>query len=92
MSAISYAIARRLVKVDYISLVNLIMDREVVKELIQRDFTVQNLQNELAEVLPDGEKRTAMLEDYSKLQTVLGGPGASATTAKALLNTLKGAD
>lgn len=91
-SAISYAIARRLVNVKYISLVNLVMDREVVKELIQADFTSQSVAQELAHILPEGSKRGAMLSDYEALKQALGGAGASANTARALLKTLDSTD
>lgn len=84
-SAISYAIARMLVKISYISLVNLILDREAVKELIQGDLTTKKLQQELKQILPGGNKREKMLKDYQELHQVLGGSGASAKTAKALL-------
>ena len=56
-SSISYQIAKRLVNIKYISLVNLIMDREVVKELIQDKLTVQNLTNELDNILHNQESR-----------------------------------
>ncbi len=57
-SAVSYAIAKRLVKnINYISLVNLIMDREVVKELIQSDLNTKNLVDELNKIL-EGEKES----------------------------------
>ena len=84
-SAISYAIARMLVKISYISLVNLILDREAVKELIQSDLNTKRLQQELKQILPGGLKREKMLEDYKELQQVLGGAGASERTAMALL-------
>jgi len=89
-SAISFAIAKRLVNVEYISLVNLIMEKEVVKELIQADFTVEKVSEELTKILPNGEKRRAMLTNYSDLHERLGGEGASANTAKGVLKTLAG--
>ncbi|WP_144281751.1 lipid-A-disaccharide synthase [Chryseobacterium echinoideorum] len=85
-STISYAIAKRLVKnIKYISLVNLIMDREVVKELIQNDLTTQNLTNELNLIL-NGEKRNQMLKDFNLLREKLGGKGASDNAAQVILN------
>lgn len=84
-SKISYAIAKRLVKnIKYISLVNLIMDREVVKELIQNDLDTTNLVEELNKVL-EGEKRTQVLNDYDLLRKKLGGKGASDHAADIIL-------
>ena len=88
-SKVSYAIAKRLVKnIKYISLVNLIMDREVVKELIQNDLNTKNLVEELKKVL-EGEKRTQVLEDYKLLREKLGGKGASDHAAEVILKTIK---
>jgi lipid-A-disaccharide synthase len=70
-SPISYAIARRLIKIKYISLVNLIMDRPVVKELIQHALTVPNLIRELKSLLPGGEGREPQLAHYRELKTLL---------------------
>ncbi|ASW75777.1 lipid-A-disaccharide synthase [Chryseobacterium piperi] len=84
-STISYAIAKRLVKnIKYISLVNLIMDREVVKELIQNDLNTENLVKELKMVL-EGEKRSQVLSDYELLREKLGGSGASDHAAEVIL-------
>lgn len=82
---ISYQIAKRVIKLDYISLVNLIMDREVVKELIQSDFNRKNLKNELSKILsmPHREK---MFSDYYELEKKLGGAGASDKTAQLIYN------
>jgi lipid-A-disaccharide synthase len=80
--AVSYAIARSLVNsnLKYISLVNLILDREVVKELIQKDLTEEKLERELSKLL-DGEGRVQMLKEYEGLEARLGGPGASEKVA-----------
>ncbi|PIF47626.1 lipid-A-disaccharide synthase [Chryseobacterium sp. 52] len=84
-SKISYAIAKRLVKnIKYISLVNLIMDREVVKELIQTDLNTKNLVEELNKMI-EGEKRNQVLADYSLLREKLGGKGASEKAAEVIL-------
>lgn len=86
---ISYMIARRLVKgIKYISLVNLIMDRQVVRELIQADFNRPELKKELGRLLQDDNYRDAMLDDMEALHAKLGGPGASATTAELMLKQL----
>lgn len=87
---ISYAIARVLVKIKYISLVNLIMDREVVKELIQNKLNRRSLSKEFSRISEPGEYREKMLEDYARLYTKLGGKGASAKTAGLMLKTLRG--
>ena len=81
-SAVSYHIAKRLVNIKYISLVNLILDREVVRELIQQDCTVENIRNEVELILKDGSNRSEMLNDYETLRKELGGGGASEAIAK----------
>lgn len=84
-SKISYAIAKRLVKnINYISLVNLIMDREVVKELIQNDLNTKNLVEELHKILY-GNQREKVLKDYELLREKLGGKGASEKAAEIIL-------
>lgn len=80
-SRISYEIGKRLVKnIKYISLVNLIMNREVVKELIQSELTTDNFVKELNLIL--GENRQKILSDYEILRKKLGGKGASENAAK----------
>jgi len=84
-SKVSYAIAKRLVKnIKYISLVNLIMDREVVKELIQNDLNTNNLVEELTKILAT-EKRFEVFRDYELLRQKLGGKGASDNAADVIL-------
>lgn len=78
---ISYEIARRIIDVKYISLVNLIMDREIVKELIQSDFNEKQLQKQLSMLLPDGKYRQEMLSEFESLRQKLGGSGASQEAA-----------
>ncbi|MBZ9652613.1 lipid-A-disaccharide synthase [Psychroflexus montanilacus] len=82
---ISYLIAKQIVKLDYISLVNLIMNREVVKELIQNEFTSKHLKLELDKIL-DSAKREKLLSDYKDLKTKLGGVGASRRTAELIVS------
>ena len=77
---ISYQIAKRIITLKFISLVNLIMDREVVTELIQRDFNVKRLEKELTKIL-DERHRAQLFEDYFELEQTLGGKGASAKAA-----------
>jgi lipid-A-disaccharide synthase len=80
-SWISYFIARALVKIKYISLVNLIMDQELVKELIQENFTMLRLQEELKK-LKDTSKREELIRSYKELRGNLGGAGASDKAAR----------
>ncbi|MGB1031839.1 MAG: lipid-A-disaccharide synthase, partial [Flavobacteriales bacterium] len=82
---LSYYIARWLVDIKYISLVNLILDNEAVVELIQGDFNQKKLESELKLILPGGDKRENVLQKYNQLAEVLGGGGASKRTAIALL-------
>lgn len=89
-SWVSYQIAKRIITLKFISLVNLIMDKEVVKELIQNDFTTTTLTEELKEIL-SGPKRDAILKDYDILEKKLGGPGASENTAKKIVASLRSA-
>lgn len=86
--AISFAIARQLVKVKFISLVNLIMDREIVKELIQNELNEINLKEELDKLLTSSSRKR-MLSDYEELKIRLGGAGASAKTAQLMISYLK---
>jgi lipid-A-disaccharide synthase len=88
-SSISYVIAKQLIKVKYISLVNLIMDREVVKELIQGELNTKMLKEELSMVLIGGEKRDKLQSDYQELIQLLGGEGASELTARLMLENLQ---
>ncbi len=84
-STISYQIAKRVIKVKYISLVNLIMDKLVVKELIQNDLTVENLQKELTDLLHNEERKQQLQNDYAALKDLLSkGGNASAKAAKAI--------
>jgi lipid-A-disaccharide synthase len=80
--AISYAIAKRLVKVKWISLVNLVADKEIVKELIQNEFNPDNLANELKSLIENETKRNTMLEGLRSLREKLGGEGASKRAAQ----------
>lgn len=87
-SAISYLIARRLIKVKYISLVNLIMNKEVVPELIQFDFNEENLKAALERLLFNDSYRTAIKDDYTLLKEKLGEDGASGRVAASIMNHL----
>lgn len=84
---ISYQIAKRFVKVKFISLVNLILDREIVKELIQHDCTSQNIEIEVNKLLSGAHKKR-QLSGYRKVINALGEDGSSEQTAKAMFNEL----
>ncbi|MFM6975468.1 MAG: lipid-A-disaccharide synthase [Sphingobacteriaceae bacterium] len=88
-SKISVAIARLLVKIRFISLVNLIMDREVVKELIQEDCHPDRIAMELQAIITNGPARKRMLEDYQLLAEKVGPEGASGRTAKLIQKYLR---
>jgi lipid-A-disaccharide synthase len=87
-SSISYLIAKQLIKVKYIALVNLILDRPAVKELIQDELTTHNLQKELDAIIINEENRNRMLADYDELKQKLGGTGASARAAGIIIDYL----
>lgn len=90
-SAVSYQIAKRLIKVKYISLVNLIMDRLVVKELIQQELTVPNLVRELRYLLSDEKVIAKMKADYATLRSLLAFEGSAAVrAAESIIAFLKG--
>jgi lipid-A-disaccharide synthase len=84
-NAISYQIAKRLVKIKYICLVNLIMEKEVVKELIQDEMTAANCTRELKALLTDTAKQEQLKKDYTDLKNLLSQGGhASANAAKSI--------
>jgi len=83
---ISYEIAKRIVDIKYIGLVNLIMDKKVVTELIQQELNEQNLKDELENIL-HGEGRKEMLQSYQDLKESLGAGGASERAAEIVINT-----
>ncbi|MGC6432264.1 MAG: lipid-A-disaccharide synthase [Jejuia sp.] len=86
-SAISYHIAKRIITLKFISLVNLVMDKEVVTELIQNEFNKKRLKQELEHIL-DKSNREKMFGNYYELEQKLGGKGASEKTAKLIYNSL----
>ncbi len=88
-NAISYYIARKLIKVKYISLVNLIMDKEIVKELIQSELNTSSLITELKRILEDTENRKQLLANYDALKSKLGRSGASQKTASIAVDMVK---
>lgn len=85
---ISYEIAKRIITLKYISLVNLIMDKEVVRELIQNDLNTKNLELELKKII-SGNQREEILTQYQYLEQKLGGIGASSTAAEWIIKSIK---
>ena len=83
-----YNLAKMVIKIKYISLVNLIMNKESVKELIQSELNTSNLINELTKITT-GDAREIMLNDYEELYQKLGGQGASKRAAKLIVDYLK---
>jgi len=88
---ISYEIAKRIIKLKYISLVNLILDKEVVTELIQTEFNKIRLKEELDKIL-DGYNRAVLFLEYYDLEQKLGGVGASEKTAGLIVKSIKNKD
>jgi lipid-A-disaccharide synthase len=88
-SPISYQIAKRVIKVKYISLVNLIMDKLVVKELIQDELTAENLRRELEDLLYNEQRRAELKSDYAELKKILTeGGNASSKAATSIVGFL----
>jgi lipid-A-disaccharide synthase len=88
-SWLSYQIGKRLVKIKYISLVNLIMDKQVVKELIQEKLTPQNLLTECNLLLYNSEYRNEIITNYALLRNKLNKKNAAKNTAGEIYNLLK---
>lgn len=84
-SPVSISIARLVVKIKFISLVNLIMDKLVVKELIQEDCNPQQIGDEMDLILNNAEYRNTMLANYDELDVRMGQPGASERTAELIV-------
>ncbi len=80
-SAISYAIAKQLITIKYICLVNLIMDKPVVKELIQDELTPENIEKELHELLSNKNRQLQLQDDYKALKKLLGAGGNASANA-----------
>ena len=88
-SEISYQIGKLLVKVKYISLVNLILDKPVLKELIQHDMSAEKMRNEINDLLFNTARQKQITDDYSALREILGERGSTVRVAKAMVETLK---
>lgn len=86
---VTYRIARKIVKIRYISLGNLIMDRLAFKEFIQDECNPDALVNEIRELIENQERRQKMMNEYSEIRNALGGTGASKAVAKSMIEELK---
>ena len=80
---------KRFLKVKFVSLVNLVAGREVVRELVAADMTIENVKSELGKILIDGEERTSMLKEYDRMLEILGEAGASERAADKIVGLLK---
>lgn len=86
---LTYWIAKKIVKIRYISLGNLIVDRLAFKEFIQNDCNAEMLMKEIRALIEDKEYRDRMLSDYSDIRKALGGSGASAAVARSMIDLLR---
>ncbi len=89
MNPITYWIARKIVKVKYISLGNLVVDKLAFKEFIQPECNPDALVTEIRDLIENNERREKMLADYAEIRSALGGSGASNAVAKAMIEELK---
>ena len=80
---------KRFLKVKFVSLVNLVAGREVVRELVAVDMTIDNIKSELGKILIDGEERAVMLKEYDRMLEILGEAGASERAAGKMVTLLK---
>lgn len=80
---------RHFLKVKFVSLVNLIAGREVVRELVAADMRLDNVKSELGKILPDTKERAAMLKEYDRMIDILGAAGASERAAAIMVRMLK---
>ncbi len=87
--ALNYMIAKSIIKVKYISLGNLILDRTCFRELLQDYFTTDNVLDEVRRILSDADYRSRMQEGYAEIRGALGGRGASAAVAKAMIEEMQ---
>jgi lipid-A-disaccharide synthase len=88
-SRISYKIAKLVIKVPFISLVNLVAQKEVVKELVQDDLTIENLSIELNKILKNTNLINKQMDDYKQVRESLGGVGASEKTGRRIVEILQ---
>ena len=88
-SYISYLIVKAVVKLKYVSLVNLILNREAINELLQYEFTAENIKKQLTALLEDSKERKELLLDYDILRQNLGDKKPSKLVAKGIFNSLR---
>ena len=86
---ITYWVAKKIIKIRFISLGNLIVDRLAFKEYIQNDCNADALVTEIRDLIENQDRRSAMLAEYAEIRSLLGGAGASAAVAKAMIEELK---
>ncbi len=89
MHPLTYRIARKIVKIKYISLGNLVVDKLAFKEFIQHDCNPDALVIEIRDLIENPVRRARMLEDYAEIREALGGSGASSAVAEAMIKELK---
>lgn len=89
ISPLTYFLGRKLIKVQYASLVNLVADEEIVEELLQEDCTADNLEVALKKIWPGSQKHNEMKERLQDVCEMLGGPGASRRTARLIIDLLE---
>ncbi len=82
----TYVMLKGMIKVKFISLANLIIDRAAFRELLQDYFTADNLYAELDRILTDSSYSARMKADYSEIRRLLGGPGASLRAAEEIMS------
>ena len=85
---LTYWIAKKIVKIRYISLGNLIVDKLAFKEFIQQDCNPTDLVTEVRELIENDARRSRMLEEYAEIREALGGSGASAAVARSMISLL----
>jgi len=88
-SSLTYTLGKRFIKVRFLSLVNLIMEREVVRELIQNDLNRKKLHSELQDIIATGYRHDQIRRDYVELRGILEGGGASARVAEDMVENLQ---
>jgi lipid-A-disaccharide synthase len=86
---ITYWIAKRIIKIRFISLGNLIVDRLAFKEFIQDDCNADALVAEIRDLIENKERRSAMLSEYAEIRSLLGGSGASSAVAKSMIENMR---
>jgi lipid-A-disaccharide synthase len=89
MNSLTYILGKNFVKIEFFSLVNLILGKEAVKELLQKEVNHDRIKTELDKILHDTPQRRQMITDYRRLQELLGEPGVSQRVAQKMFESLK---